>query len=112
MFFNNNLERPDAFIDERIMFKVSPSSGLNLTHLRTNGPWLVVRDLTNCANLANKNWEFLSFDTIQKLLIVTTHCHVWSKYHQLSCPFPSITVNWTNTNNTTFEMFETNTLLS
>ena len=29
MFFNNNLERPD----------VSPNPGLNLTHLRTTGPW-------------------------------------------------------------------------
>ena len=39
MFFNNNLERPHAFIDERIMFKVSPNPRLNLTHLRTTGPW-------------------------------------------------------------------------
>ena len=40
MFFSTNLERPDAFIDERIMFKVSPSPGLNLTHLQTTGPRL------------------------------------------------------------------------
>ena len=38
MFFNSSLERLDAFIDERIMFKVSPNPGLNLTHLRTTGP--------------------------------------------------------------------------
>ena len=38
MFFNNNLERPDVFLDEGIMFKVSPNSGLNLTHLRTTRP--------------------------------------------------------------------------
>ena len=38
MFFNNNLEKPDAFLDEGIMFKVSPNPGLNLTHLRTTEP--------------------------------------------------------------------------
>ena len=38
MFFNNNLERPDVFLDEGIMFKVSPNPGLSLTHLRTSGP--------------------------------------------------------------------------
>ena len=38
MFFNNNLEKPDAFLDEGIIFKVLPNPGLNLTHLRTTGP--------------------------------------------------------------------------
>ena len=38
MFFNNNLERPDVFLDEETIFKVSPNHGLNFTHLRTTGP--------------------------------------------------------------------------
>ena len=38
-FNNNNLQRPDVFLGEGIMFKVSANPGLNLTHLRTIGPW-------------------------------------------------------------------------
>ena len=44
MFFNNNLENPDAFLDEGIMFKVSSNPGLNLTHLRATGPRSKKRD--------------------------------------------------------------------
>ena len=42
MFFNNNLERPDAFPDEGIMFKVLPNPGLNLTRLQTTRPWTII----------------------------------------------------------------------
>ena len=43
MFFNNNLERPDVFLDEEIMFKVPPNSELNFAYLRTTGPRKVQR---------------------------------------------------------------------
>ena len=42
MFFNNDLERQDVFLDEGIMFKVSPNPGQNLTHLRTTGPCTLI----------------------------------------------------------------------
>ena len=51
MFFNNNYERPDVFLDEGIMFRVSPNPGLNLTHLRTTGPSWLGMLAENCAKL-------------------------------------------------------------
>ena len=37
MLFDNNFERPGVFLDEGIMFKISPNPVLNLTQLRTTG---------------------------------------------------------------------------
>ena len=83
MFFNNGLERPDAFLDEGIMFKVLPNPGLNLTHLRTAGPrapglysWFA-RDVTIILNL--KLWllyglELCCIRILRKFGLKTVFC--------------------------------------
>ena len=68
MFFNNNLEKPDVFLDEGIMFKVSPNPGLNLTRAPSNNraqrfsyiPSLVSGDV-NLSKFSKKNPIFREF---------------------------------------------------
>ena len=55
MFFNNNLENPDAFLDEGIMFKVSPNPGLNLADLRATGPRSKKRDASLSVKIVFSN---------------------------------------------------------
>ena len=69
MFFNNNSEKPDAYLDERIMFKVSPSPGLNLTHLRTTWPW--------SANMFCLIWIYACISWILHHLQAANHSQLW-----------------------------------